>query len=107
MNKSRFDNLIQLYIAFIVCFGYLFNMYMLSAIGVALVVINEFHKKENILGIAEWIKGANKYFLQKFKFNENCLNAVNLSPVDNKTVLEFVEILKPNVKKIETRGYDF
>lgn len=70
-------------------------------------LINEFHKKENILGIAEWIKGANKYFLQKFKFNENCLNAVNLSPVDNKTVLEFVEILKPNVKKIETRGYDF
>ena len=70
-------------------------------------LINQFHKKENILCIADWIKGANKYFLQKFKFTETCINAVNLSPIDNQTTLEFIEILKPKVKSIGTRGYDF
>lgn len=70
-------------------------------------LISQFHKKQNIINIANWIKGANKYFLQKFKFSENCLNAKNLSPIDNQTVLEYIEILKPLVKKVSTRGYDF
>ncbi len=70
-------------------------------------LINEFHKKENIVKIAEWIKGANKYFLQKFKLGENCLDADNLSPVDNQTTLEFLEILKEYIPSVATRGYDF
>lgn len=70
-------------------------------------LINEFHKTENIKNIASQIKGANKYFLQKFKDSENCLNAVNLSPVPNQTVLDFVKILTPFVKMVATRGYDF
>lgn len=70
-------------------------------------LINEFHKAENIKNIAMQIKGANKYFLQKFKDSGNCLNAVNLSPVPDQTVLEFVKILTPFVKMVATRGYDF
>ncbi|MBO7149605.1 MAG: anaerobic ribonucleoside-triphosphate reductase activating protein [Clostridia bacterium] len=70
-------------------------------------LINEFHKKQNIVNIAEWIKGANKYFLQKFKLGENCLNADNLSPVDNQTTLEYLEILRKSIPSVSTRGYDF
>lgn len=70
-------------------------------------LIDEFHKKQNIINIAEWIKGANKYVLQKFKSNENCLNAVNLSPVDNNKVKEYIEILKKYIPNVKTRGYDF
>lgn len=70
-------------------------------------LINEFHKKENIFKIAEWIKGSNKYFLQKFKLGDNCLDADNLSPVDNQTTLEFLEILRKYIPNTQTRGYDF
>ncbi len=70
-------------------------------------LINEFHKKENIIKIAEWINGANKYFLQKFKLGDNCLDADNLSPVDNQTTLEYLEILRKYIPNTQTRGYDF
>ena len=70
-------------------------------------LIAEFHKKENIVKIAEWIKGANKYFLQKFKLTENCLDADKLSPVDNKTTLEYLEILREYIPSVATREYDF
>ncbi len=68
-------------------------------------LINEFHKKENVALIGEWIKGADKYFLQKFKNSESCISQ-NLSAVDDKTVLEFRDILQNNVKKVFLRGYD-
>ena len=44
-------------------------------------LVNEFHKPENIINIGNWIKGANKYFLQKFKNSENCIQSY-LSAVD-------------------------
>ena len=68
-------------------------------------LINEFHKRENIALIGEWIKGAKKYFLQKFKDSETCIKS-HLSPVDDKTVLEFVDILSKNIDCVRLRGYD-
>ena len=68
-------------------------------------LINEFHKEENIEKIAKWIKGANKYFLQKFKDSENCIQS-HLSPVDNLTVLKFLDILKKYIPNTYLRGYD-
>ena len=69
-------------------------------------LIREFHKKQNIVKISEWIKGANKYFLQKFKLGDNCLAADNLSHVDNQTTLEYLEIIRKNIPSVATRGYD-
>ena len=63
--------------------------------------------EDNIRKIANWIKGANKYFLQKFKAGDNCLDADGLSPVDNQTTLEFLEILRKDIPNTQTRGYDF
>lgn len=68
-------------------------------------LIKQFHTAENITKIGGWIKGANKYFLQKFKDSDSCIKS-NLSPVDGKTVLQFVEILKEFIPNTFTRGYD-
>ena len=67
-------------------------------------LINEHHKKENIALIGKWIKGANKYFLQKFKDSESCIQS-HLSAVDEKTVLEFLDILKKDIPNTYLRGY--
>lgn len=69
-------------------------------------VIKEFHDKDNMLAIAKWIKNANKYFLQKFKNGDNCLDAKNLNSVDNDTILQFVNIVSPYIPSVKTRGYD-
>ena len=68
-------------------------------------IIKEFHKKENMIRIGEWIKGANKYFLQKFKKGDNCLSAGDLSEVPENTAKEFAEILKDYIPNVNLRGY--
>ena len=68
-------------------------------------LIKEFHKKENIALIGEWIKGADKYFLQKFKDSESCIKS-HLSAVDENLVLEFLDILKKDIPNTYLRGYD-
>lgn len=68
-------------------------------------LISEYHKKENIALIGKWIKGADKYFLQKFKNSESCIQSY-LSAVDEKKVLEFLDIIKKDVPNTKLRGYD-
>lgn len=68
-------------------------------------IINEYHKKENILKIRDWIKGANKYFLQKFRKSNTCISR-NLSGVDNSIAIEFQEILRKSIPNTYLRGYD-
>lgn len=68
-------------------------------------LIREYHTKEDMVKIGEWIKGANKYFLQKFKNGENCLTQVlNDVPID--TAKEFLEIVSKSVKYASLRGYE-
>ena len=68
-------------------------------------LIKEFHKKSNILGIANWIKGANKYFLQKFKNSQTCIESY-LSAVEDEVAIMFREILKEYIPNTHLRGYD-
>ena len=67
-------------------------------------LIAEYHKAENIRRIGEWIKGADKYFMQKFKSGDNCISQ-DLSPVPEKEAQEFAEIVRPFVKAVSLRGY--
>ena len=67
-------------------------------------LISEYHKAENIKHIGEWIKGADKYFMQKFKSGDNCISQ-DLSPVPEETAKEFLEITRPFVKHAALRGY--
>lgn len=68
-------------------------------------LIEKFHKRENIYKISEWIKGANKYCLQKFRASETCIQQ-GLTGVDEKTALEYAKILKANIPNTILRGYD-
>ncbi|MBQ9734364.1 MAG: anaerobic ribonucleoside-triphosphate reductase activating protein [Clostridia bacterium] len=68
-------------------------------------LIAEYHKPDNILSIGQWIKGANKYFLQKFKDTGSCIKD-GLSAVSDATVLKYIDTLKNYVSTVKTRGYD-
>lgn len=68
-------------------------------------LIKEYHKLDNIKKIGEWIKGAKKYFMQKFKNGENCITQT-LNPIDDKTAKEYLEIMKTYVENSALRGYD-
>ncbi len=67
-------------------------------------LIKEYHGKKNIKAIAEWIKGAEKYFLQKFKLTDTCLTQT-LNGLDEATAKEFIEILLPYIPNAKLRGY--
>lgn len=69
-------------------------------------LVSNFHNENNILNIGKWIKGANKYFLQKFKGSENCINS-DLSPVSNLDAKKFLQILKNYIPSVNLRGYDW
>lgn len=68
-------------------------------------LIKEYHKTDNVIKISEWIKGAKKYFLQKFRLSDTCI-AKNLTDVDTNTAKEFAKIIKTNIPNTFLRGYD-
>ena len=68
-------------------------------------LVKEFHKTENIALIGEWIKGANKYFLQKFKDGQTNING-GLSDIELETAKKYIQILKPMIKTVKLRGYE-
>ncbi len=67
-------------------------------------LINEYHSEENIKRIGEWIKGAKKYFMQKFKSGDNCISG-DLTEVKEEKAKEYLNIVSPFVKKASLRGY--
>lgn len=69
-------------------------------------LIKQFHKIDNIKNIAKEIKGANKYFLQKFKDSGACIQS-HLSPLEDKMALTFRDILIETIPNTYLRGYDF
>ena len=68
-------------------------------------LINEYHGEEEMKKIANWIFGAKKYCLQRFKASENCIDASSLSAVPEEKAKEFLSIVSPSVKKAILRGY--
>ena len=68
-------------------------------------LISEYHHAENMAKISEWIRGAEKYFLQRFKSGDYCMSQ-NLSPVETAEAKSFADIIKPFVKSVKLRGYD-
>ena len=68
-------------------------------------LIHEYHNDENIKRIGDWICGAEKYFMQKFKNGENCI-LQNLNEVPADKALRFKEIISPKVKFCDLRGYE-
>ena len=67
-------------------------------------LIHEFHELNDIIKIGGLIKNANKYFLQKFVENENCLTH-NLNEVPKDVALEMQQKLKKYIPNTFLRGY--
>ena len=68
-------------------------------------LIKEYHKKDNIVKIGEWIKGAKKYFLQKFKASDSCIT-LGLNEIDTDTAKEYQTTLSKYINNVSLRGYD-
>lgn len=66
-------------------------------------VIKQFHDKDSFIGIAEWIKGAEKYFLQGF-VDRDTVPFAGLEARTEEEMKEYAEIVKPYVKSVELRG---
>ncbi len=67
-------------------------------------LIDEFHKKEDMVQIGEWIKGAKHYRLQRFIDNENCIQH-GLHEVKKEDALSFKDILLKYINDVELRSY--
>ena len=66
-------------------------------------VVNELHTKEDILKIAEWIKGAKRYFLQNFEDSGNLIGE-NLTAVSKEALESMKSSAKAFVENIQIRG---
>lgn len=67
-------------------------------------LVQELHSKEDIEDISKMIKGAKRYFLQKFEDSGHCIKQ-GLSAVPKVVASEYVEILKKNIPNTCLRGY--
>ncbi len=68
-------------------------------------LIKEYHTEENMNNLSNQIKGANKYFLQKFKDSGNCIKS-HLSAVENDIAVKYRDILQKTIPNTYLRGYD-
>lgn len=67
-------------------------------------LIKEFHTAEDMREIADLINGADKYFMQKYKDNEECI-AHGFSPIEKEEAEKFKSLFIGKVAKIGLRGY--
>ena len=67
-------------------------------------LIDEFHKEEDILKMAELLKGANKLFLQKFVERDSCIQK-GLHEVSKENAEKYAKILQKSIKLVNLRGY--
>ncbi len=67
-------------------------------------VVKGIHTEEGLSSLAEWISGAEKYFLQQFKDSGELLSPDGLSEFSPNELKTFAENAKKYVKSVEIRG---
>ncbi len=66
-------------------------------------IVRQFHDEESMRGIAEWIDGADRYYLQEFVDRET-VKYSGLQACSKEQMETFLEIVKTRVKEAELRG---
>ena len=66
-------------------------------------VVRELHSKENIASLCQWIKGAKKYYLQRFTDSGDLISE-GLSSLSDEEMTELLEIAKEYIPSAELRG---
>lgn len=67
-------------------------------------LVKDFHTSNDMKEISKMIKGAKKYYLQKFVDNENCLSR-GLKEIDYDTAREYRNIVLSRIPNTNLRGY--
>ncbi len=66
-------------------------------------VVQQLHRPEDMTAMAEWIRGAKRYFLQQFKQSEQVPNEELTAP-DYQTMQDYLQIVREIVPTAELRG---
>ena len=67
--------------------------------------MEEYHDEKAMKEIREWIKGAPRYFLQRYIDNENCIvGGFHFSPKEKAE--HYLSLFDGYVKEAKLRGYD-
>jgi len=66
-------------------------------------VVAQFHQEGDFTAIGEWIRGAKRYFLQKFEDSGEIISP-GLSAVSKEEMEKFAEEARPYVKEVSLRG---
>ena len=61
-------------------------------------VVKGIHTKEQLVSLAKWIKGAKKYYLQKYKCSENVLNPEGLDSFSDEEMEGFLAEISSIIK---------
>jgi len=68
-------------------------------------VVAQLHDEESFVGIGQMIKGANRYFIQKFT-DRDTVPFEGLTAPDDDRIREYADIIRPFVPSVELRGVD-
>jgi len=68
-------------------------------------VMEEFHDEEAFARIAEWVKGAKRFYIQRYIDSGNCIMG-GFHPVPIEKARKFAEILSSSVDFVALRGYE-
>ncbi len=68
-------------------------------------VMEEFHDADDFKDIADWVKGAKRYFIQEYKDREGCIER-GFHMVPKEKALEFKALLEAEGIPARLRGYD-
>lgn len=66
-------------------------------------VMKEFHNKEDIVKIKDWLGSSKKYVLQNYNPKEGQVEDIIFTPFSEEELEEFKEILSENIQKVEIR----
>ena len=69
-------------------------------------VVKEYHNKEDLIEIVDWIKGSKKWAIQQYHDSYKNVNR-NLNPIDVNIINEIVNYGKNKIDKIELRGFSY
>lgn len=67
-------------------------------------IVDELHKEDDFLELAEMLKGAKKYFLQKFTSSDNCIKQ-GLHEIKKEDATKYLDIIRKSIPNACLRGY--
>jgi len=67
-------------------------------------VMKEFHSKEDLIKIGEWLKGSEKYVLQNYNPKEGQVEDKIFTPFSKKELSEYKSLLSDYIQKVEIRN---